>query len=190
MKRVNFILRIVGISLILCCVLSTVFIKIYTSDTKQDANLIYQKISEKLPSRTVGISGEYSASQMPILQVDNKDYACLLEVPDFAVKLPIQNNWNKSVFAKLPSRFWGSVYDDSLVIGCNNLSGQLNFCSKIDLGKKIVITDMLGTEFSYKVAKIERIKSPEFEELASDEYRLTIFEQEKLSSTYVIVRCE
>ena len=190
MRRMNSILKMVGISLILCCILSAVFLKIYTSYSASEVNSIYLKISEKIPSRTVGISGEYSTLEMPVLQVDNKDYVCLLEVPDFDVEIPINNNWDKVLFAKTPSRFWGSAYDGSLVIGCNNVSGQLNFCSKIDLGEKIVITDMLGTEFSYKVAKIERIKSPKFEEISSKEYAFTIFQQEKLSSTYIIVRCQ
>ena len=53
----------------------------------------------------------------PVLEINGADYAALLEIPSQGVTLPISNQWNSMRLTHSPSRFSGSAYDNSLVIG-------------------------------------------------------------------------
>ena len=80
-------------------------------------------------------------------------------------------------------------YGNSLIIGGSSQKGQFDFCEKMDLGDKITITDMTGTEFSYEVVRIDRRKNVQTETLQEGSYDLTLFVQDRISRAYIIARC-
>lgn len=152
-----------------------------------------EKITEHmealLPNRTVGGPEEYANSDMPVLQVDGEDYAALLRVPAFGVTLPVAGEWNTGALLSCPHRFWGSVYDHTLIIGGSGQKGQFDFCGRLDLGNKITVTDMTGAQFSYEVARIDRRRQADmqtFQEVDSD---LILFVRDDATLDYIIVRC-
>ena len=91
--------------------------------------------------------------------------------------------------ASHPCRFWGSVYDSSLVIGGADQQGQFDFCDQIDIGNAVIITDMTGAAFSYTVACVERAARADADWLLSEDYDLTIFAKDAFSLEYLAVRC-
>ena len=52
-----------------------------------------------------------------------------------------------------------------------------------------MVPNMLGAEFDYSVARIDRSKTAESEKLINEEYCLTIFARDSKTSDYIIVRC-
>lgn len=151
---------------------------------------ILRKIQSLLPERTTGTMADYSDPEMPVFQVDGKDYVCLLEVPSQAVCLPVENQWRSGILAMPVGRFWGSIYDGTLILGGGNEKGQLEFCGRLDIGDQIILTDMQGTEFSCKVSRIDRSRSADLEKLADQTYPLTLFVREPYDQSYIIVRCD
>lgn len=89
-----------------------------------------------------------------------------------------------------PGRFWGSIYDGTCILGGSNQEGQFAFCSRLDVGDDIVITDMQGVEFRCCVERIDRSQSADFEQLYHADYPLTLFVREKYESRYIVVRCD
>ena len=106
------------------------------------------------------------------------------------MKLPIYSSWEDGSVAKYPCRFWGSAYDNSLIVGGSDRKGQFDFCSRLDLGDKIRITDMTGTEFSYEVVRIDRRKQADLQTFEEVDCDLTLFVRDSSTLNYIIVRCD
>ena len=147
------------------------------------------EIRQMLPDGMTGSPADYSVPEMPILQFDGVDYLCLLEVPTLGVELPIRSGWDPGIFATQPARFWGSIYDGSLILGGDSHPEQFGFCSRLDVGDPITLRDMQGTSFRCRVETILRSSSADFEKLSDSKYPLTLFVRERYESRYIIVRC-
>lgn len=189
MKGQMNLLQKLGLCLILCsCVLllGSEISAVWNRSVVQD---LTQQLQACLPEGSEGDPGQYSDTNMPVLQLKGKDFSGLIQVPAFGVTLPIGSSWEASAISKYPHRFWGSAYDNSLIIGGSSQKGQFDFCEKMDLGDKITITDMTGTEFSYEVVRIDRRKNVQTETLQEGSYDLTLFVQDRISRAYIIARC-
>ena len=187
MKRRSSWLLFLGVLLIGGSVVLLLVSQWYGGHTAKKAKGVAAEIAQRLPSRTAGVPGEIPDPQMPVLELDGKDYVCLLDVPAFGVTLPVQMNWSQWELLQTPCRFWGSSYDGTLILGGS--SGQFDFCGKLDLGHRIIITDMQGREFSYEVCHIERSGNAQYERLAHSDYPLTLFVKEAYANRYILVRC-
>ena len=148
------------------------------------------QIQALLPDRRSGIPSDYSLAEMPILQIDSTDYVCLLEVPSLELSVPVENQWQAGLLSTRPGRFWGSIYDGTLILGGGNHKGSFDFCAQLDLGDQILVTDMQGTQFRCSVARIIRSNSADFEDLSDETYPLTLFVRAQYEARYIIVRCD
>ena len=114
------------------------------------------QLEQRLPQRITGYPGIYEDPAMPALELEGTDYVGILDLPGYGVKLPVAGVWEEGNRNARPSRFWGSAYDGTLVIGGSAEKGQLDFCSKVNPGDRIRFTDMTGAEFDYQVTRVER----------------------------------
>ena len=190
MKHRQLILRLLGLALILTAVGILAVQQIQNILARKANEQLVAMIDGQLPEKTSGSPADYSDARMPVLQVDGVDYVCLIEVPELGVQLPVRNVWDTKDLSHGPCRYWGSIYDGSFILGGSYLEGQFDFCSRLDLGQRIVIRDMLGAEFRCSVSRIDRSSSVEFEEFSHEEYPLTLFVREKYESRYILVRCQ
>jgi sortase A len=189
MKRGSKLLRLVGCLLILCSLVTFLATRILTEKARTEAERTVLRISTILPERTAGTMDTYSSMEMPVLQVEGKDYAALLSVPSFGVELPVAANWDAGAVTSQPCRFQGTVYDGSLVVGGFDQQGQFDFLDRIDPGTEITVTDMNGAEFHYLVDRVDRAERAEAEVLAPKEAGLILFVRDAYSLEYLIVRC-
>lgn len=187
-EKLNFPQKL-GLLLILVSSLVLLGTEVLTNLYRSEAREIAAQLESRLPGRREGDVHNYSDPAMPVLQIHGTDFVGLLEVPSFGVTLPIGNSWSSTAAARYPCRFLGSAYDNSLILGGANRKGQLDFCEKLDLGDRITVTDMTGTEFSYEVVRIDRRDSADIATLQEDGSDLTLFVRSKTWSGYVIVRC-
>lgn len=187
-KRMNFF-EVLGILLIVCSLGVLLFTQLHSQYTKKKAAEITCKIEAALPETTPGFPGDYSDPVMPVLQVEGKDYVGLLNIPAYGLSVPIVNEWSSFHVFSCPARFYGSVYDNTMIIGGNDQTGQFDFFDRMNPGDHIKITDMLGTEFAYAIDRIDRAKSADYEHLASGGYPLTLFVRSAYSAEYILVRC-
>lgn len=148
------------------------------------------QIKANIPVISEGDPENYSDAGMPVLQLEGKDFAGLLQVPSFGVNLPIGSSWDVAAVSQYPCRFWGSAYDNSLIVGGSGRKGQFDFCGKLDLGEKILVTDMAGARFSYEVVRIDRRNHADMECFEESEADLILFVRESSSRSYIIVRCQ
>ena len=189
-KRKINIFYILGVVLIAAAVGLYVARTAAISEAEQKTSEIAEQIENLLPTRTAGIVGEYYEGHMPAYSIDGTDYVGLLQVRNLGIKRPILSKWSKKDVVTHPFKYCGSVYTGNMVIGGSNHKGQMDFLSQLDLGYEVIITDMLGNEFFYKVERIDRATDLDDEQIASDEYSLTLFTYERSEGKYIVVRCE
>ena len=103
--------------------------------------------------------------------------------------LPVAGSWDAGKVNSYPCRFWGTVYDGSLIVGGADQPGQFAGFDRIFDGSAVTVTDMTGAEFSYVVDRVERSKSAQAEVLMAGEADLTLFARDAYSLEYVILRC-
>lgn len=189
MKKKLTFLQILGVSLILCGALLFLFSHLRAARAQQEMRAVTQKITALLPEPTPGIPGTYADPSMTVLEINGNDYVALLDIPAFGRTLPVSAHWEEKNLAQCPSRFWGSCYEDILVIGGNDQSGQFDFCDQIHPGAAISVTAMNGEVFRYTVERIDRSKHAQNQWLMQGEYDLTLFARGELSLEYIAVRC-
>ena len=190
MKKRNFsLILILGISLILISfsLLIATQIRIYIGFSKTETTIT--EINNILPEKHPGIPESSSFHNMPVLEIDGVDYAAVIKIPAFNTTLPVADKWNSNKLFNSPARFYGSTYDNNLVIGGADYSHQFSFCDKIDIDNDIIITDMTGAQFTYTVKCVERSKNAENNWLCNKDYDLTVFCRDTYSMKYIAVRC-
>ena len=180
---------LLGVILILCSLGFMMFLHISTINAQQETADTVAYIKKILPEKTIGSVDSYSSIEMPSLEFDNKNIIGLLEIPATDTALPIEACWNKKTLISIPQRFSGTVYDNSLVVGGYDRKEQFDCLKKLDSGNTVTITDMTGSQFSYKVELMERKKSATKEVLQDASYDLTLFVRDANSMEYIIVRC-
>ena len=177
------LIPLLGICLIL---LSLALLASFQLRRKTDAahtGKIAEKMEILLPERTP--AGIRSGEDMPVLEIDGRDYVALVEVPAFGLALPVADQWDSRTL----SRFSGSAYGNTLVIGGPDHPKQLGFCAQIDPGAPITVTDMTGGQLAYTVIRVDRSKNADAEWLQDTAFDLTVFCRDTLSSDYIAVRC-
>jgi len=190
MKKRKFPLFLVlGICLILLSVLLVFVFQIRIHLGVQHSQTILSSMEQVLPERTTGASGVDFTSAMPVLEIEDADYVAMLEVPFFDVALPVADQWDSNKLFLSPSRFCGSAYNNTLIIGGADNPRQFGFCDKIEHGVRITVTDMTGAQFAYTVSKIDRAKHAETQWLMDSDYELTLFCHDIYSMEYIAVRC-
>lgn len=186
-KRKISLPLLLGVCLILgsLCVFAVFGIWQYTLE--QTCRQAVLKLEEALHDVVPGVPG--MSGGMPVMQVEGVDYAALLEVPTFGIKLPVADEWDGQSLAGVPARFYGSAYDGTLVIGGSDTAYQFGFCDQIQHGSAVTVTDMTGSRFSYTVTRIDRAKHAESGWLADEDFDLTIFCRDTYTLEYIAVRC-
>jgi len=191
MKKRRFPLpAIVGISLIVIGLGLVITLQIRMHIGTVQRQEILASMEELWPDRSAGIPGTDLGSHMPVLEIEGEDYVAMLQIPALNVTLPVADTWDNGKLYRSPARFYGSAYDNTLVVGGADDSRQFSFCDKIDNGTVITITDMIGTQFSYAVSRVDRARKAESQWLMDTDHDLTLFCWDYLSMEYVAVRCD
>lgn len=148
------------------------------------------QIEEVLPPKSEGVQEEYTDMEMPVLSLEEEDFCGLLTIPSYDRKLPVADTWDGKKVTAYPCRFYGTLYDGTLIIGGSDQEGQFDCLKWLENGSELIVTDMLGEEFTYTVREVERSKSAEAEVLTDETADLTLFVREAYSLEYIIIRCE
>ncbi|MBE5758648.1 MAG: sortase [Clostridiales bacterium] len=188
-KRKLSLFGVLGFLLILAGISLFLVFHIRTEMGIRHCHRIISQMLQLLPERSAGIPGISASSAMPVLEIENIDYVGMLEIPSIGLSLPVADQWDKADLYRSPSRFFGSAYDNSLVIGGIDHAEQFAFCKKIEHGALLTVTDMTGVQFTYEVARIDRAKHADPAWLMHTDFALTLFCHDIYSMEYIAVRC-
>lgn len=190
MKKRKFpIFLVLGIILVVISFSLLIAHQIRVHIASDKCQKVLEKMESLLPERSSGSPELYQNPNMPVLEIDSVDYVALLEIPSLEVSLPVADRWNRDKLFAYPHRFCGSAYNQTLVIGGADYSHQFSFCDKIDQGTTVTVTDMTGTQFTYKVTRVDRSSDAKKQWLTNTDYDLTLFCRDIYSLKYIAVRC-
>ena len=188
MKNWNLFQKL-GFVLIVLSLLILVADKCMASYHRNATAQLLQQMESLVPDAETGNPADYSDVQLPVLQLDGKEFSGRIRFPDYGCTLPMGHHWDTAALSKYPCRFWGSLYDGTLVVGGKDQSGQFDFFHRMDIGDKVIITDMTGVQFSFLVSRIDRSKTADSDILIQDSWDLTIFARDSQSLEYILLRC-
>ena len=189
MRKISKILFAVGIILVLVSLITLLALQMNAKKAQTNAAELVKQIEEIIPERTNGMMDTYTVMDMPVLQIDGKDFIAIVDIPAFGVKLPVAGSWDSGKVSSFPCRFSGTVYDGSLIVGGADQKGQFDFFDRIYNETVIIVTDMTGAEYTYTVSEIIRSDSAETDVLINTDADLTLFVRDAYSLEYIIVRC-
>lgn len=126
---------------------------------------------------------------MPTLEIDGYSYIGTVTIPPLEIELPIMEQWDYKRMKKSPCRYSGSVYLNDLVVCAHNYRSHFGSLGKLQKNDEIIITDVNGNIFRYRVAQIETLGSRAVEEMTSGDWDLTLFTCTYDGRSRVTVRC-
>ena len=159
---------------------------VYSNEKRNQAYV--DTLIERIPERQAAVMEARTNNMMPSFCINDHNFVAIMELPANGAIFPVGASWESH--NDYPSRYAGSVYDGSLVIGATNQKGQLEFVKEISVGNKVYLTDMTGDCYSFEVFDIQYRKHADNDSLFSDKDDLTIFVKNIFEFEYIIFRCK
>lgn len=138
---------------------------------------------EELLSLPAEVAGQHEAEDelreagqaMPTMTIDGREYIGYIEMPTLGLSLPVMNEWSYPKLRIAPCRYWGSVYDGSLVILAHNYDRHFGRLAQLGLGDPVQLVAADGSVYAYEVAALETLERTDIDAMLSGEYDLTLF---------------
>ncbi len=113
--------------------------------------------------------------EMPTLTIDGRQYIGYLELPTLGISLPILSDWSYAKLRIAPCRYWGSVYDGSMVLLGHNYLDHFGRLKSLELGDPIQFIDADGNIYRYEVVQQETLEKTDVDAMLDSPYDLTLF---------------
>ncbi len=176
-----------GCALVVCSLVLLAWRQISVCYAAKKSDGYVEILNEILPESRFAVLEQKSDNAMPVLSVNGTDIVGLVEFPERGRTLPVRAEWSSRLF--LPSRYTGSVYDGSLVVGATTQKGQMDFYCEIEVGDVVWFTDMTGDRYAYEVADILYRKHADNETLTADGAEFVLFAKNVYAFEYIVIRC-
>lgn len=127
--------------------------------------------------------------EMPVKEVDGREYVGTLELPTLDRTLPVLNGWDYELLQVAPCRYEGSAYTGNLIIMAHNYDSHFGRLKNLQIGDPVTFRDVEGNTFSYQVASLETLNPTDTEEMEAGDWDLTLFTCTIGGKYRVTVRC-
>jgi sortase A len=141
---------------------------------------------------TINMSQTYERHpnmEMPVATLDGHDYIGRIDIPSLNLSLPVMSEWSSPNLKISPCRYSGSAYLDNMIIEAHNYQRHFGNLKTLNIGSKIIFTDMDGNRFDYEVAKMEQLDPDDTQQLKEGNWALTLFTYAPSRQYRVTVRC-
>lgn len=122
--------------------------------------------------------------------IDGVAYIGILEIPALELTLPVISRWSTANGRIAPCRYAGSAYTDDLVVCAHNYTSHFGRLSSLSLGEEVLLTDMEGNQFTYRIQEIEVLDGTAIQQMCAGNWDLTLFTCTIGGASRVTVRCE
>ena len=126
---------------------------------------------------------------MTSVELDERYYVGLLEIPDLELTLPIQREWSDALLHYSPCVYQGTLAD-GLIIAGHNYRSHFAHLNQLAAGAEIRLRELDGNVWTYTVAGSEIIDGNDVESMAAGDWDLTLFTCTLSRTSRVTVRCE
>lgn len=194
MRRKGFILVLTGASMLLAAVALVLWNIAENRRSEQRAkdalSAILLAIPEPYYTTTTTVTTyhedlfeqyETTTTTVPVddyITVDGNEYIGVVEIPSLEIRLPVLRDWSKSLLRISPCRYVGCSKNDTLIIAAHNYNSHFGRLFSLNIGDRILFTDVNGFVYQYEVAYTDTIPGNDVESMLASyngEWDLTLF---------------
>ena len=128
--------------------------------------------------------------EMPTMMIDGEAYIGYIEMPTIDVYLPVMSQWSYERLKVAPCRYWGSVYDGSLVLLGHNYQRHFSRIKQLEVGDPVQFVDVNGEIYRYVVERCETLSPTAVEDMIEGNCDLTLFTCTTGGNMRHAVRCK
>jgi len=127
--------------------------------------------------------------EMAVVTIDGREYIGTLSIPALGLELGILSRCSEEGLKLAPGRFTGNVLSADLVIAAHNYASHFGFLGMLQPGDAVILTDVLGEIYSYRVAETETLPPDAVTEMTESSWPLTLFTCTAGGRERLTVRC-
>ena len=184
------VLAVVGVLLVLSAVYLYISGVVMENNGKKLREELLLELKNVTPTAVDAVYDDRGNTDMSCIQINGYDIAGILSEPSYNRELPVGFSWDSDESAYFPHRFFGSIYDGSLIIGGSQSSGSFDFMNSISVSDSVLFTDVDGNRYSFKVTDIVRKKNVSNELFESMDADLILYAKGIYSFDYTVVLCD
>lgn len=184
-RKWGILLMIIGVLLIAAAAGLVVYNRTEDLRAGREVALVLTQL-EEATSETLLKSPD---ANMPMISVEGMDYIGTLKAERVGMDVPVLAHWDEEDAWQAPCRYFGSAYDDSLVVCGHNMWSHFAPLMSMEIGDEVTFTDVNGNTIIYEVIQIYNLGPKEIEAMITGDWDLTLFTCTYSGVDRVTVRC-
>ena len=162
-------------------------------DADENAQLVLQEMQTQLvtpvPVPDATPSPRPEKTEMPVVEIDGREYIGYIAVPALEIELPVMADWSYEKLRIAPCRHAGATYTHDLVIAAHNYDSHFGGLKDLYGGAAVTFTDMDGDVFTYAVSRVETVAPTAVAEVLESDSDLVLYTCTYGGKTRVVVYC-
>lgn len=124
-----------------------------------------------------------------VLNISGYDYIGVISIPSLNIKLPIMRETDYDRLAISPCKYYGNINTNDLVLCAHDYVNQFGKISNLKEDDIIIITDVLGNNYVYKVVLTEELNPTDITNMIESPFDLTLYTCSYGALKRITVRC-
>ena len=187
MNKFSKYLIILGILCILLSITLYIKNKYQELDTGKKSKEILDIIETK-----INVSGKEEIktnTEDLVLNISGYDYIGVISIPSLNIKLPIMRETDYDRLAISPCKYYGNITTNDLVLCAHDYVNQFGKISNLKEDDIVIITDVLGNNYVYKVVLTEELNPTDITNMIDSPFDLTLYTCSYGALKRITVRC-
>lgn len=124
-----------------------------------------------------------------VLNISGYDYIGVINIPSLNIKLPIMRETDYDRLAISPCKYYGNINTNDLVLCAHDYINQFGKISNLKEDDIVIITDVLGNNYVYKVVLTEELNPTDITNMIDSPFDLTLYTCSYGALKRITVRC-
>ena len=187
MNKFSKYLIILGI----LCILLSITLYIKNKYQELDTGKKYKEILDIIETK-INVSDKEeikSNTEDLVLNISGYDYIGVISIPSLNIKLPIMRETDYDRLAISPCKYYGNINTNDLVLCAHDYVNQFGKISNLKEDDIVIITDVLGNNYVYKVVLTEELNPTDITNMIDSPFDLTLYTCSYGALKRITVRC-
>ena len=124
-----------------------------------------------------------------VLNISGYDYIGVISILSLNIKLPIMHETDYDRLAISPCKYYGNINTNDLVLCAHDYVNQFGKISNLKEDDIVIITDVLGNNYVYKVVLTEELNPTDITNMIDSPFDLTLYTCSYGALKRITVRC-
>ena len=130
------------------------------------------------------------AAMVAVQASNGYEYVGVLTISALGLELPVMSECDYKRLKLAPCRQHGSAESEDLIIAAHNYKRHFGKLSQLNVGDRILFTDMEGNEYEYAVHEVITLLPTDVEQVANSDWPLVLYTCTYGGQARVVVNCE